>query len=70
MQRTAFTTAVIRSRDGRAEVISRPGHVDPHDFARAAEGSSDGQIVAVRHERVTPDGLNRVTVALFPMESH
>jgi len=71
MQRTTFTTAIVRSgTKGRREVISRAGHHEPNAFARQVESLSGGKVVAVRHERVTTTGRRRHTVAVFSMESH
>lgn len=69
MKRTTFTTAVLRSPAGHTEIVSRAGHIDPHDLARALEGAAGHSVIAVRHERVTEDGTQRATVALYNMES-
>lgn len=68
MQRIAFSVAVVRV-GRRAEIISRPGHLEPNGFARTVEGAVGGKVVAVRHEHIEPDGRQRRTVNVFPLES-
>jgi hypothetical protein len=68
MQRTTFTIAVVRyPKPRRPEIVSRAGHLEPHATARQIEQASGGQVVAVRHERVMPNGSRRQTVAAFNM---
>lgn len=69
MQREAFSVAIVRSANGRTEIVSRPGHLEPYAFARAIAGATGGMITAVRHEHVTLEGGQRRTIAVFPMES-
>jgi hypothetical protein len=64
MQPTTITAAVIRYRDGHAEVVTRAGYLEPHTFARQLEAKSGGSVAAVRHERLQPNGGARQTVAI------
>lgn len=48
-----FTRIVLKRANGRVEVLSRPGLMDPHAAARALEMCSGGKVTVVRHEHPT-----------------
>lgn len=49
MAQGPYSRIVIRRPDGRTEVITRRGTVDPNEVARAF--AAHGTVIAVRHEQ-------------------
>ena len=62
MAQGPYGRIVIRRPDGRAEIITRRGTVDPNEVARSFRHV--GEVVAVRHEQRVGGSKKLTTLAI------